>query len=94
MYPGYWNDWDWWWDSFYYPWDNWDTYYPYPMPVFTSSYTTGSLIIEIANVAQVASEASVPIVWHGLVREILNGKHTRDELLNAITEVFTILPPK
>lgn len=94
MYPGYWNDWDWWWDSFYFPWDNWDTFYPYQMPAFISSYTTGSLIIEIADVVQVASEASVPIVWHGLVREILNGKHTRDELLGAITEVFTILPPK
>ncbi len=94
MYPGYWHDWDWWWDSNYYPWYNWDTYYPYQMPVFVSSYTTGSLVIEIADVVQVATQASVPIVWHGLVREILNGKHTTEELMNSINEVFTILPPK
>lgn len=94
MYPGYWNDWDWWWDSFYYPWYGWYPYYPYQMPVFISSYDTGSLIIEVADMLNVATEGSVPIVWHGLVREILNGKHTQQEMITAIDEVFTILPPK
>ena len=94
MYPGYWNDWDWWWDSFNYPWHSWDTFYPYPMPNFISSYTTGSLIIEVADVVSVATESSVPIVWHGLVREILNGTHTQQELISSIDEVFAILPPK
>ena len=93
MYPGYWNDWDWWWDSFDYPWYGWDTFYPYPMPNFTGSYTTGSLDIEVADVVSVATESSVPIVWHGLVREILNGTHTQQELISSIDEVFAILPP-
>ena len=93
MYPGYWNDWDWWWDSFEYPWDGWNPFYPYQMPTFISSYTTGSLVIEVADVTEVASESSVPIVWHGLVREILNGKHTQQELISSIDEVFAILPP-
>ena len=94
MYPGYWDDWDWWWDSYNYPWYGWNTFYPYQMPVFISSYTTGSLVIEIADVVSVATESSVPIVWHGLVREILNGKHTENELIQAIDNVFAILPPK
>ena len=94
LYPGYWNDWDWWWDSFDYPWYGWDTFYPYQMPTFISSYTTGSLVIEIADVVSVATESSVPIVWHGLVREILNGKHTEQELIYAIDNVFEIMPPK
>lgn len=94
MYPGYWNDWDWWWNYNYFPWFGWDSYYPYQMPVFITSYTTGSLVIEVADVVNVATESSVPIVWHGLVREILNGKHTQQELISAIDEVFTILPPK
>jgi hypothetical protein len=93
MYPGYWNDWDWWWDSFDYPWHSWDTFYPYPMPNFISSYTTGSLVIEVADVVSVATESSVPIVWHGLIREILNGTHTQQELISSIDEVFAILPP-
>lgn len=94
MYPGYWNDWDWWWNYYDYPWNGWDSFYPYQMPVFISSYTTGSLVIEVLDVMSVATESSVPVVWHGLIREILNGKHTQQELLQSVDEVFTILPPK
>ena len=94
MYPGYWSDWDWWWDWNGYPWWGWDPYYPYQMPAFVSSYTTGSIVIEVADVVNVATESTVPVVWHGLVREILNGSHTQQELLSSIDEVFAILPPK
>jgi hypothetical protein len=64
------------------------------MPAFVSSYTTGSIVIEVADVVNVATESTVPVVWHGLVREILNGSHTQQELLSSIDEVFAILPPK
>lgn len=94
IYPGYWSDWDWWWKYYFYPWYPWDPYYPYPMPSVVSSYTTGTLIFEIADVTKAREESSVPIVWHGVVRSILNGTHTEAQLTNAINEVFTILPPK
>lgn len=94
IYPGYWNNWSWWWDYYYYPWGSWYPYYPYNMPTVVSSYTTGSVIIEIADMINVASESNVPVVWHGLIRNILNGTHTKAELLSSINEVFTILPPK
>ncbi|MEG2848981.1 MAG: DUF4136 domain-containing protein, partial [Bacteroidales bacterium] len=58
IYPGYWNDWDWWWDSYHYPWQSWYPYYPYHMPTVISSYTTGSVIIEIADMVNIASESS------------------------------------
>lgn len=93
LYPGYWNDWDWWWNYNYYPWYGWSSYYPY-QTYFISSYTTGSLVIEIADVVNVATGQNVPVVWHGLIREILNGRHTQQELLSSIDEVFAILPPK
>jgi hypothetical protein len=64
------------------------------MPVFISSYTTESIVIEVADVVNVATESIVPVVWHGLIREILNTNHTQQELLSAIDEVFAILPPK
>lgn len=94
VYPGYWNNWSWWWDYHYYPWYSWYPYYPYHMPTVVSSYTTGSVIIEIADMVNIANETNVPIVWHGLIRNILNGTHTKAELLSSINEVFTILPPK
>jgi hypothetical protein len=51
-------------------------------------------VIEVADVVNVATESTVPVVWHGLIREILNTNHTQQELLSAIDEVFAILPPK
>lgn len=93
IYPGYWSDWDWWWDSYFYPWYPWNPYYPYPMPAVVSSYSTGTIIIEMADVTNV-KESTVPIIWHGVVRSILNGSHTQAELIDSINEVFTILPPK
>jgi hypothetical protein len=94
IYPGYWSDWHWWWTQYFYPWYPWDPYYPYPMPTVVSSYTTGTLIFEMADVTRVKQETSVPIVWHGVVRSILNRPHTEAQLTDAIQEVFTILPPK
>ena len=93
VYPGYWSDWDWWWDCYYYPWYPWDPYYPYPMPTVVTSYTTGTIIIEMADMSLVKNQ-TVPIIWHGVVRSILNGSHTQAQLTEAINEVFTILPPK
>ncbi len=93
VYPGYWSDWDWWWDTFDYPWYPWHPYYPFPIPTVVESYTTGSVIIEMADVRSVKEE-KVPVVWQGIVRSILNGKHTDGEISAAINEVFTILPPK
>ena len=93
VYPGYWSDWDWWWDYYYYPWYPWHPYYPYPMPTVVTSYTTGTIIIEMADM-NLVKEQTVPIVWHGVVRSILNDSHTTAQLTDAINEVFTILPPK
>jgi hypothetical protein len=64
------------------------------MPTVVSSYTTGTLIFEMADVTKVRQESPVPIVWHGVVRSILNSAHTDAQLTDAIHEVFTILPPK
>jgi hypothetical protein len=94
VYAGSWNDWDWWWNSYYYPWSGWYSYYPYYIPTYASSYTTGSLVIELANMTNVSTNKNIPIVWHGVIREILNGDHTQSELIASINEVFTILPPK
>jgi hypothetical protein len=89
--PGYWSDWDWWWKYYI---DPWYPYYPYPMPVIVTSYQTGTLVFEIADVTMVYKESSVPVVWHGVVRSILNRTISDSELESAINEVFTILPPK
>ncbi len=94
LYPGFWNDWDAWWYYYDYPWSGWYPYYPFYMPTVVSSYTTGSIIVEIVDMVNVQRESSVPIVWHGLIRSILNYNPAEEEILLSINEVFTILPPK
>jgi hypothetical protein len=94
VYPGYWDNWDWWWGGYYNYYSPWFPYYPYSAPMIVSYYTTGSIIIELADVKNISTSKSVPIVWHGLIRGILNGSHTKAEWISAINELFTILPPK
>lgn len=93
IYPGYWWDWDYW-----YWWD-WYTpiypYYPYPMYPISTSYSAGSLIIEIVDMDQeYTANENVPIVWHGLVRGILGIEHTAQEREAAINQCFALIPPK
>lgn len=94
IYPGYWWDWDWWyWYDWYYP---IYPYYPYPMYPIASSYSSGSLVIEIVDVNQALTEdnKNVPIVWHGLVRGIIGVDHSDGDMKDAIEKCFTLIPPK
>lgn len=103
VYPGYWWDWDYWWyyydwypyDPFfpYYPYDPFYPYYPYPMYPMASSYSSGSLTIDIVDVKNMGDDSNPPIVWHGLVRSILNTTHTSSERAAAIGQCFDMVPP-
>ena len=90
--PYYYWGWDywWWWDGYfpypYYP------YYPYPLPVEYISYYTGNLIIETVDMTH--NGERFPIVWHALVRSLISGSNSKEEISSAIDECFTILPPK
>lgn len=88
--PYYYWGWDywWWWDGYYpyYP------YYPYPMPIEYTSYYTGNVIIAIVDMTN--PDKSFPIVWHGVVRSLISGSNSVEDINNAIDECFTILPPK
>lgn len=94
FFPGYYWDWGYWWSE---PWysntEPWFTYYPYSTPI-NSSYSAGSLVIDIADITAVSNSTRVPIVWHGLVAKLLSRDYTNEERLAAITKCFEILPPK
>ena len=93
VYPGYWGDWDWWWD-WYNPLYPWYPYYPSYIPTIVSSYSTGTLFIDVADIVNSTTEEKVPVVWHGIVRSILNGKHNEGEIKAAINDCFIIMPLK
>ena len=85
-------DWDyWWWDDMY-PYNPYYPYFPYPMPVMYDSYYTGNMAIDILDMT--TGEQRVPVIWHGLVRNLISGSNSAEDMRNAIDECFTILPPK
>lgn len=85
---GYYDYWGWWGGGYYpyYP------YYPYT-PGYTSSYSAGVLIMEMAGVKGIDEGKKLPIVWQGLVRGILNVRHSHSEQDQAISKCFEIMPP-
>lgn len=64
-YPGYWG--------WYYPYYGYGWYYPGYYPPTISSYTTGSLIIQMTNPNDVSPSETIPVVWLGVVNGLLEG---------------------
>ena len=105
IYPGYWWGWDYWyyydWFYPYYPFDpyypyypgGFYPYYPYPMYPVASSYSTGSLTIDIVDFKNYKKDTNPAIVWHGLVRSILISTHSSEERAAAIKQCFEMMPP-
>lgn len=97
IYPGYWWGWDYWyyfdWFYPYFPYDPFYPYYPYPMYPMVSSYSAGSLTMEIVDIKNLQKEVNPPIVWHGLVRSILETTHSAQERAQAIEQCFDMMPP-
>ena len=94
-YPGSYLWWDWnYWDP-YWGYDPFYPYYPYPLPTYSSSYTSGTIIIDVLSAKELKEkENKVPVIWHGYVRSILDVKHTESQRNAAIDKCFTMLPPK
>lgn len=91
-YPGwYWGYWG------YYPpdywgWYGWDYYYPY-YPVYVTSYTTGSVVIDLAdlkNANPITEQISVP--WNVFIRALMTGYHTSAEITGSIDQAFIQTP--
>jgi hypothetical protein len=91
--------WGYWWDYWYwYPgWDWWYPGYPwypsYPWyPGWITSYSTGTLIIEMVDTDRFVPDAeSAGVVWMGLVDGLLSGNSTyaSQRLKQQIDQLFT-----
>ncbi|MEI7492133.1 MAG: DUF4136 domain-containing protein [Bacteroidota bacterium] len=88
-YPG------WYWDyPGYYP-PNWwgyngGYYYPY-YPTYYSSYSTGTMVIEMVNFKKIVNN-KVPVVWNAYIRGLLTDTHTASDITGAIDQAFTQTP--
>lgn len=80
-YGGYWG--------WYYPYYGYGWYYPGYYPTYTS-YTTGSLIIQMTVPRDLSPTENVPVPWIGVINGLLEGSDASivDRLLTNIDQAF------
>ncbi|MEG1572430.1 MAG: DUF4136 domain-containing protein [Bacteroidales bacterium] len=78
----------------YYWGDYWGWYYYYPVyPMLTSVYTSGSVLLEMVDIKDAnIEEKKLKVVWVGIIRGIMNYKHTDAEIIGAVNTCFKQTP--
>lgn len=82
-YPGYYSPGWWGYGSGY--------YYPY-YPTYYSSYSSGTLIMEMVNFKAITPSGQVPVVWNAFIRGLLTNTHTTTDVTNSIDQAFIQTP--
>lgn len=86
-----WRYWDW-----YYPgaYTGFGWYYPGYSPGYISGYRTGSLMIQMANVANIGVNNNVPVVWLSVINGVLEGstENIGNRLSQTIDQAFAQSP--
>ncbi|HTX89562.1 MAG TPA: DUF4136 domain-containing protein [Bacteroidales bacterium] len=91
-YPG----WYWGW---YYPPNYWGGWYGYGYyygyyPVYYTSYSSGTLMIDMADYKHPDTVAQkIPIVWNAYIRGLLTGNHTISDINSSIDQAFDQTKP-
>lgn len=83
-YPGYYPPYYWGWDDYWW-------YYPY-YPTYITSYSSGTLIIDLADFVNITEDKQIPIAWFGYVRALLTGTHSLEQIEASIDQAFTQSP--
>jgi len=81
-YPG------WYWG--YYPYNYWydyGYYYPY-YPAYITSYSVGTLLIDMMDVKHPTVDNKVPVRWNAYIRGLLTGDHTVTQVEQSIDQAF------
>lgn len=71
-----------WWGYPYY-----DYYYPY-YPVYYTTYSSGTVIIDMVNFKALTPDNNVPVVWNAYIRALLTGNHTASDINAGIDQAF------
>jgi hypothetical protein len=77
-YPGYYPPWYWGGGGYYYP------YYP----TYVSSYSTGTLLIDMADLKNMGPDQKIWIRWNAYIRGLMTGSHTIEEIQQCIDQAF------
>jgi len=77
-YPGYFPPWYWGGGGYYYP------YYP----TYITSYSTGTLLIEMVDLKNVTPDGKMYIRWNAYIRALLTNSHTLNQIKESIDQAF------
>jgi hypothetical protein len=89
-YPG----WYWGYPGYYPPgWWGYGSEYYYPYyPAYYTSYSSGTLMIEMVNFKKITPDGKVPVVWDAFIRGLLTSTHTITDITNSIDQAFNQTP--
>jgi hypothetical protein len=65
--------------------------YPY-YPTYITTYSTGSVVIDLADFKNPVSGNRFTIVWNAFIRGLLTDTHTQGDVLNCVDQAFTQTP--
>jgi hypothetical protein len=86
-----WYDWwyyyGWWWGGYYPGWGGWYPGYP-----VVTSYSTGTLMMNITDPNNQSPDDRSPIVWTGIINGLFTGTYNTTRVNNAIDQAFTQSP--
>jgi hypothetical protein len=77
----YYDYWYWWWGG-YYP------YYPYYPPVYSYSYTTGTLLMNIEDPTQTGTNGNLIQQWTGALNGVMNDVYNDSRISKLINQAF------
>jgi hypothetical protein len=65
--------------------------YPY-YPTYISSYSTGSVIIDLADFKNPQPNNKFLIIWNAFIRGLITNTHTQNDVLTCVDQAFTQTP--
>lgn len=78
--PYYWGYYGYWYGYGYYP------------TAYVSSYSVGSIFIDLWDLKKVATEGKVYVRWEAFIRGLFTGGHTEGEIKKSVDQAFTQTP--
>jgi hypothetical protein len=88
----YWYDYWGWWYGGYYPGWGWGGYYPYYPPVNVTSYTTGTLMMNLVDKTEVGANGNPVTLWSGIINGVLTNTYNATRVNTAIDKAFDQSP--
>ncbi len=88
----YWYDYWGWWYGGYYPGWGWGGYYPYYPPVAVTSYTTGTLMMNLIDKTEIGANGNPVTQWSGIINGVLTNTYNATRVNTAIDKAFDQSP--